>query len=621
MKHIIIFFVFVFSLSAFSQVNYLADGDTCFSNGNYACALTKYKEKYKTANESEKLDIEIKIQQAKWCIENLKNADLAFKNNNYNKAKEYYLAVLDSNPNDDKSKKQIEIINNLLLKKVVDSKKSLSKTELFFKSNGGNETINVGVNSKVYSVNLLPSWCTVEKYDNYFIIFCNKNNQTTKRTDYFNVKINNQTIRINLTQEGYSNKDNINVISNFLQLSRTDLFFLSNNTKQEELIYVSTNAIDFELTLVPAWCRVNKFKSYISITCEKNNSKLSRKDWFKVTANGIEVIVNVNQSAGTKFKLFNTNNGPTNFDSFSSIGIQSGEIARYGFIYERGGRKTVGFRVSGRTSLTPEQDIINGTIKKNKTEIELGPNFRLTNRLYFNLGLGYGFYNKIINNDYSGSVFVEKKGYSVASTGVMFRVSKKININIGLSFMDIEKEIYTPEITFGASYNLNKNNTNSSYSYSKGQVSNTKREKNRISNYSSFSSLGFYGGKNAKYGLFYESGGNSTTGFHISARTSLKEEKIVNGQLILNRSELELGPNFKLTNQFYLNLGIGYGIYDYGFSEDNYQGTVEYFTANTGVVFRVSEVINLNTALYFENFDIDFNSPEITFGISFNLWD
>ena len=72
---------------------------------------------------------------------------------------------------DDKSKKQIELINNLLLKKVVDSKKSLSKTELFFKSNGGNETINVGVNLKDYSVNLLPSWCTVEKYDNYFIIF------------------------------------------------------------------------------------------------------------------------------------------------------------------------------------------------------------------------------------------------------------------------------------------------------------------------------------------------------------------------------------------------------------------------------------------------------------------
>ena len=56
---------------------------------------------------------EIKIQRAKRCIENLKNADLAFNSKNYSKAKQYYLAVLDSNPNDDKSKKQIEIINNL----------------------------------------------------------------------------------------------------------------------------------------------------------------------------------------------------------------------------------------------------------------------------------------------------------------------------------------------------------------------------------------------------------------------------------------------------------------------------------------------------------------------------
>lgn len=140
--------------------------------------------------------------------------------------------------------------------------------------------------------------------------------------------------------------------------------------------------------------------------------------------------------------------------SFSSLGFQSGEIAKYGFIYEKGGRKTVGFRFSARTSLTNEDDILSGTILENKSEIELGPNFKIFKRLYFNIGVGYGFYDKLINNDYAGELYLEKTGYTVATTGLMFRVSRVISINGGASFMDIDKDFYKPEITFGISFNL-----------------------------------------------------------------------------------------------------------------------------------------------------------------------
>ena len=114
----------------------------------------------------------------------------------------------------------------------------------------------------------------------------------------------------------------------------------------------------------------------------------------------------------------------------------------------------MGFRFSARTSLTSEQDILNGTATKNKTEIELGPNFQIRNWLYLNIGIGYGYYDRLLNNDFAGEVYVEKTGYSVATTGLMFRVSRVININGGVSFMDIDKEIYKPEITFGISFNL-----------------------------------------------------------------------------------------------------------------------------------------------------------------------
>jgi hypothetical protein len=71
---------------------------------------------------------------------------------------------------------------------------------------------------------------------------------------------------------------------------------------------------------------------------------------------------------------------------------------------------------------------IDGEIVKvieNKTELELGPNFRLLNRLYLNIGVGYGFYDRIMNNDYSGKLYLEKTGYTVASNEFLKAIRKK----------------------------------------------------------------------------------------------------------------------------------------------------------------------------------------------------
>ncbi len=393
MKHIvIIFFAFIFSLSAYSQVNNLEDGDKCFTAGNYTCALTKYKDQYKSANVNDKMDIEIKIQQVKLCIENLKNADLAFNGKNYTKAKEFYLAILDSNPQDEFVKGRLESINKFLSTPVQKPlnpttkspsnpiKLSLSKTEISFKSSGGSDYIDINLNSNLYTIEMLPSWCSVQKYNNYFVVICNVNKEISKRSDYFYVKNGVETIRVNVTQQASSQgNENLKVDDN----KNT----LSNNKEQV------------------------------------GNSKPPKK---------------------YKQKLY----------SFSSIGFQSGEIAKYGFIYEHGGKKTVGFRFSARTSLTSEQDILNGAATKNKTEIELGPNFRIFNRVYLNIGVGYGYYDRLMNNDYANILNIEKTGYLVATTGIMIRLSRVINLNGGASFMDIDKDFYNPEITFGISFNL-----------------------------------------------------------------------------------------------------------------------------------------------------------------------
>ena len=611
MKHIvIIFFAFIFSLSAYSQVNNLEDGDKCFTAGNYTCALTKYKDQYKSANVNDKMDIEIKIQQVKLCIENLKNANLAFNGKNYKKAKELYLAVLDSNPNDANAKSQLDIINNIL-KKTTENSLSLSKTQINQRSSGGNEYINVSTNSKTYTIDLLPSWCTVQKYDSYFVINCSINYQSTVRNDYFNVKAGDKTIRVNISQEGgVTQKTETN-----LSLSKTNLYFSKNGG--DENIIVTTNNNNFSIELIPSWCTFQKFSNSIIVSCLQNNTNQPRSDWFKITAGSKEVKVYVNQEAS------DTNSGtePDKLGSFSSIGFQSGEIARYGFIYEHGGRKRVGFRISARTSLTSEQDILNGTATKNKTEIELGPNFRILNRLYFNIGFGYGYYKRLLNNDFAGNVYLEKKGYSVATTGLMFRISRAININGGASFMDIEKDFYKPEITFGISFNLKKKNDSEINSSQTQQKRKSGSSRNYGSNLSSFSSLGFQSGEIAKYGLLYETGGRRIVGFHISARTTLKPEQIFSGGDIENKKEIELGPNFRMGDHIYLNLGIGYGNYEF----PPYQEKIGYYIATTGLMYRISQVININGGLSFMDIKNDLyndnalRKTEITFGISFNL--
>jgi hypothetical protein len=423
MKHLIIlFFAFISSLSAYCQVNNLDEGNQCFNQGDYICAEAKYKEVFKTAIGKDKQIAEIKIQRTKRCIENLKNADLAFNSKNYTKAKENYNFILDSNPNDNYAKSQLEICNtkqkaklsmdNLKIanqefaslnytkakekyQAVLDSNPkdeyaksqidkcdtkinestitslTLSKTELSFASSGGREKITINANT--YTIEWLPSWCTAQKYDGYFEISCNANYEKTSKIDFFNVKAGNKTTRVNV-----------------IQLTAP----LRNENTNQTTLYVPET--------------------------QPQKPKLS---------------------------------------SFSSLGFQSGEIAKFGILYERGGKRTVGFHISARTSNTSEEEILNSLGIANKTEADLGPNFELFNRFYLNVGVGFGYYDKILRNDYAGTLSLEKKGYLLATSGVMIRISRVININGGVSFMDVDKAFYKPEMSFGISFNLKNKNS------------------------------------------------------------------------------------------------------------------------------------------------------------------
>lgn len=141
---------------------------------------------------------------------------------------------------------------------------------------------------------------------------------------------------------------------------------------------------------------------------------------------------------------------------FSNLGFKAGEIANYGLLYETGGGDNfLGFHISVRSSLVPEEDILNGTVVENKTEVDLGPSFKISNRLYLNIGGGYGYMDYIDNPGFYDNIeTLEKREYFTGSAGLMIRLSRVISISGGASFMDVDKEVFTPEYTVGLSFNL-----------------------------------------------------------------------------------------------------------------------------------------------------------------------
>lgn len=76
---------------------------------------------------------------------------------------------------------------------------SVSKT---LGSNSGNERFFVNTDGKEWSVTCLPTWCKVTKYDNYFIFSYDRNVSHDDRSDWFEVKCDNQRVRVYITQNG-----------------------------------------------------------------------------------------------------------------------------------------------------------------------------------------------------------------------------------------------------------------------------------------------------------------------------------------------------------------------------------------------------------------------------------
>jgi hypothetical protein len=314
MKRItILFFAVVTTFSVYSQ-----DGDSCFDNGDYACAVTIYSEAFRLASGKDKQLAEIKLTRAKNCVEWTKSDNQSFTNGNYSAAKENYQKVLDSNPKDAYAKTQLEKCNNLLNPPTT---LSVSKENLSFSSSGGGESITVNTNASSYSLNALPSWCTIQKYTGYFIVTCNVNLASTTRTGSFTVTAGDKSVRINVSQLGVQPKPETT-----LSVAKGNLSFSSSGGN--ESITVTTNAGSYSLNVLPSWCTVQKYTGHFVIACSANSASTTRTGSFTVTAGDKSVRINVSQS-GVPPKSETTLSVSKDNLSFSSSGGKSEKITVY----------------------------------------------------------------------------------------------------------------------------------------------------------------------------------------------------------------------------------------------------------------------------------------------------
>lgn len=169
----------------------------------------------------------------------------------------------------------------------------------------------------------------------------------------------------------------------------------------------------------------------------------------KAEENRIAQVLALNKAAERKDKIARKYR-----EGFFALGYEGGTIAKYGLRLEFGSSKLIGFFLNARTSLVSDSQLQQDITLANKNEIAGGPNFRIAKWLFLNLGAGYGYHKRSVRNDYLQISEIETKTYIAGYGGTTFRITPTINLVAGLSFIDIDKEFYQPEYTFGLTINL-----------------------------------------------------------------------------------------------------------------------------------------------------------------------
>ncbi len=279
-RFIILFAIFLLGKSVSGQTDPLQDGNKCFAQGNYPCAVDKYKVALTAQEENTRKIAGYNIQLAERCMDWVKRADSAYYIKNYAEAKRLYELVLSENSADQHAKKRLQVISNptgLL---------SVTKNLVTSSSAGGEDVVNVTTDADSYNLDSVPTWCSIRRFPKYFTITIQENAANYGRTGYVYVSAGQKTEKITIRQEGKK--------AIYLIVSSDSIFFNAEGGISREIM-VKTNASGYTIDLLPKWCLAQKYDSSFVLTCGSNYGSQPRRDWFYVSAGGKEVKVLVSQ--------------------------------------------------------------------------------------------------------------------------------------------------------------------------------------------------------------------------------------------------------------------------------------------------------------------------------------
>ena len=355
MKQFILVCLFLFSISALSfGQNFLEAGNTCFNAGNYQCAKENFEKEMK---KNYTQVTEVKLRRSNNCLKSLTQANTFFLQKNYSQAKTAYQEVLDLNPNDTYVKQQIEKCNSNLTQVTITL--NLNKSSLSFTASGGNENIYITTNSNSYTVELLPSWCAIQKYSDYFVVTCASNPLTSQRTDYFEVKAGGKSVRVYIVQAAKV-ETSTNTTSATLKVSKLYISFDKRGGNSES-IQVYSSGPSYSISMTPSWCTIKYYTGYFIVVCEPNNSN-PRSDWFYVNSGGKQVQVNVNQDGSTALNISNKYKNQNSTKLYIGVGVLKPLIFKadgrtlsnmdVGYSFTLGFVKTLGLYAKVNTNLS-----------------------------------------------------------------------------------------------------------------------------------------------------------------------------------------------------------------------------------------------------------------------------
>ncbi len=168
---------------------------------------------------------------------------------------------------------------------------NISASSVSFDADGGYYTFTVSSNSTWSISTGTYDWGHLDRAGNQLTLRVDENPSTESRTDYFILSAGNETIRVDISQEGK--------VETYLNVSPSNLYYTSSGGSQT--LSVETNSNWIVSVNTDNWGHLSRSGNQLIIRVDANNSSASRTDYFCVKSDGIERRVNITQEGVSSY--------------------------------------------------------------------------------------------------------------------------------------------------------------------------------------------------------------------------------------------------------------------------------------------------------------------------------